>query len=362
MSPSPWVWTLSASAAVGAVLVSSWRGVRRLRERHMRSAVTEAPQAAPQGPQRVAMIFNPVKPQVGEAKRLVLEATQRAGWPKPLFLETTAEDPGSSQTRTALDWGADLVLAGGGDGTVRAIAEVLKHQKTAMGLLPLGTGNLLARNLELDVTDLAGCVRIALFGRQRPIDTGSIEIFNDGADGRDGSSNSRDDSGSRHTFLVIAGIGLDAEMVESTNDGLKRSVGWLAYSEAGVRRLPGLRKKVSFALDGGAEQQRWVRSVLFCNCGLLPGGIDLVPGALIDDGVLDVVVLSPRSILGWAGMAIKVLFHYHRNLPSIDFYRTRNIVVSSSKPQQTQLDGDAMGPATRVRVSVEPKALFVRVP
>lgn len=351
---SAWVWVFSVGAAVSAVLIRGWRRARKLRRRQPRSAVGELPHPGPAGPQRVAVVLNPSKAQAQKARQLVLEAVRRAGWREPLFLETTVDDPGTGQAREALDWKADVVLACGGDGTVRAVAEVLKHRGVAMGLLPLGTGNLLARNLGLDVTDLAGCVRFALFGKQRFIDTGTLRITDD-------TALAESDNGSERTFLVIAGIGLDAEMVSDTHDVLKRLLGWLAYSEAGVRHLPGSRQKVRFSLDGGPLIEQRVRSVLFCNCGLLPGGIDFVPGALIDDGLLDVVVMSPRSALGWIAMTIKVLFRHRRKLPVIDFYRTRSIVVRSAKPQQAQIDGDPVGQATEIRATVQPRSLLVRV-
>lgn len=348
MTPALWI-ALIALGAVG-LFILSWWGVRKLSRKHHRSAVGEPAQAGPSGAQQVAVILNPVKAQAALAKSSIRAAVADAGWPEPLFLETTIADPGYSQARRAIDWGADVVLVGGGDGTVRVVAEVLKHTPVAMGLVPLGTGNLLARNLDLDINNVEANVRTALFGFQRRVDTATMEL-----------ENSVSGAHSMHTFLVIAGIGMDAEVVGDTNDGLKKSVGWLAYSEAGVRHLPGRRKKVVIALDDAPAQQRQVRSVLFANCGLLPGGIDFIPGALIDDGVLDVVVLSPRSALGWIAMTGKVLFKHNRKLPVIDFYRSEKVVLRTAVPEETQLDGDPSGKATKVTVVVEKRALMVRV-
>ncbi|GAA1049151.1 diacylglycerol/lipid kinase family protein [Arthrobacter russicus] len=348
MTPALWITLI----AVGAVVLSiaSWWGVRKLGRKHNRSAVGEPAQPGPSGPQKVAVVLNPVKAQANQARSAIRAAIADAGWPEPLFLETTVADPGYAQTRQALNWGADVVVVGGGDGTVRVVAEVLKHTPVAMGLVPLGTGNLLARNLDLDINNVDANVRTALFGYQRRVDTATMEL-----------ENSVSGAHSTHTFLVIAGIGMDAEVVGDTNDGLKKSVGWLAYSEAGVRHLPGRRKKVAVALDDAPSQQRKVRSVLFANCGLLPGGIDFIPGALIDDGILDVVVISPRSALGWIAMMGKVLFKHNRKLPVIDFYRAETIVLRTAVPEETQLDGDPAGKATKVTVAVEKRALTVRV-
>lgn len=344
-------WILYVILAGGVVFaVSSWWGVRRLRARHARSAVGEDAHEPDPGLQRVAVILNPVKAKAEDARRIIREACRLAGWDEPRFFDTTADDPGHSQAKAALAYGPDVVLVGGGDGTVRVVAETLAHTNVAMGLIPLGTGNLLARNVNLDVNDLRGNVHTALFGHQRYIDTARMAIDNE----RTGAS-------SEHAFLVIAGMGLDAEVVGDTNDDLKKAVGWLAYTEAGVRHLPGRRKRVTIAMDDEPEQSRKIRSVLFANCGLIPGGIDFIPEAMIDDGVLDVVVMSPRSAIGWLAMYAKILFKHNRNLPVMNFYRSGKVVIQSNEPMATQLDGDPSGEATKVTVKVEPRSLLVRV-
>jgi diacylglycerol kinase family enzyme len=338
------------SAAALAFAVSSWWGVRKLKALHIRSAVREEAHESGLGQQRVAVILNPVKARAREAKEAIQRACLMAGWDEPLFLETTAEDPGYSQARSALDFKADVVLVGGGDGTVRVVAESLAHTDVAMGLIPLGTGNLLARNVDLDVNDLHANVQTALFGRQRYIDTARMGI-----------ENSRTGHVSEHAFLVIAGIGMDAEILADTNDGLKKAVGWLAYTEAGMRHLPGRRRKVSVALDDDPEQVRNIRSVLFANCGLVPGGIDFIPQAMIDDGMLDVVVMSPRSAIGWLAMYAKILFKHKGNLPIMTMYRAGKIVIKCPEPMPTQIDGDTSGLATKLTVRVEPGSLLIRV-
>lgn len=337
-------------AAIVLAAAISWLGVRKLAQKHTRSAVGDFPHKIHLAKQQVVFIYNPAKHGSTDAKTLITRSVSKAGWPAPIFLETTVEDPGFSMATAALEARADVVIVGGGDGTVRAVAQILRHTEVPLAIIPLGTGNLLARNLKLDVTDIAGNVQIALFGHQRHIDAGLMEI-EDGVTG----------SVSKHSFMVIAGLGMDADVMNDTKSKLKAHVGWLAYSEAGLRHMAGARKKVSIALDDEPAQQRKVRSVLFANCGLLPGGIDFVPGALIDDGVLDVVVISPRSAFGWMAMAGKVLFQHKNHLPVIDFYRSQNLVIRTVMPVETQIDGDPTGPATCVKVSVETKAVLVRV-
>ncbi len=337
-------------AGLSVFAVTSWWGVRRLKAKHNRRAVWDETHPPEPGNQRVAVVMNPIKARSAQARGLIEAACAKAGWDAPLFFETTAADPGFSQARAALDAGADVVLAGGGDGTVRAVAEVLAGTKTPMALVPLGTGNLLARNIHLEVNDLRGNIHAALFGHQRFIDSARMQIENE----KTGES-------AEHVFLVIAGIGMDAEVVRDTNDGLKKAVGWLAYTEAGVRHLPGRRKKVSIELDDLPAQSRKIRSVLFANCGLVPGGIDFIPQAMIDDGVLDVVVMSPRSAIGWVAMSTKIVFKHKRNLPVMTYYRSGKVTIRCAEPMPTQIDGDTFGRATQVTVQIDPASLLIRV-
>ncbi|MEE2522028.1 diacylglycerol kinase family protein [Pseudarthrobacter sp. J75] len=344
-------WIILLLIAGGVVfIVSSWWGVRRLQARHARSAVQDEPHGIAPDQQRVAVILNPIKNRADEAKALIQRACLAAGWEEPRFYETTAEDPGYSQAREALEEGADVVLVGGGDGTVRAVAEVLAGTQVAMGLIPLGTGNLLARNVGADLTDLYVNIQTALHGQQRFIDTARMRV-----------ENSQTGESSEHAFLVIAGIGMDAEVLSDTNAQLKKAVGWLAYTEAGVRHLPGRRKRVSITLDDGPEQVRKIRSVLFANCGLVPGGIDFIPQAMIDDGMLDVVVMSPRTLAGWLVMYFKIVFKHAGALPFMTVYRSGKIVIKCAEPMPTQLDGDPAGEATKVTVRIHPLSLLIRV-
>jgi Sphingosine kinase and enzymes related to eukaryotic diacylglycerol kinase len=111
---------------------------------------------------RAAVIVNPTKIESMEALRARLDAAMTAqDWQEPLVMETTAEDPGLGQTRAALSEGVDLVCAMGGDGTVRAVAQALTGSTTPMGLLPAGTGNLLARNLLVPMDSIEDAVVVA---------------------------------------------------------------------------------------------------------------------------------------------------------------------------------------------------------
>lgn len=336
--------SLLLAAAAGVV----WATVRRRRQRAARPTVVKT--LAP-GHQRIAVVINPIKVQAPAARALLAEACELAGWDPPLIMETTPESPGYEQARRAVQLGADVVVAAGGDGTIREVARALANTSAALGLLPLGTGNLLARNLGLPVLDLPAAVSTALHGQERRIDMGTMT-----------QENSVTGETSSSAFLVMGGIGLDAEVLAATRDDLKERVGWMAYSEAGVRLLPGRRTKMTISLDGEPPRARKVRSILFANIGRLPAGIDFIPEARIDDGLLDVVVMSPRSLAGWLWLAGKVVTKYPKDLPVIDHRRAKTVEISVGHPTRTQLDGDVTGAATSVRVEVNPLALLIRAP
>ncbi len=160
---------------------------------------------------------------------------------------------------------------------------------------PPGTGNLLARNLDLPLSDLSASVAAAFAGDDRAIDLGMARIVRD-----DGHSE-------EHVFLVMAGLGIDAKMIKNTNSALKKAVGWLAYVDGIARSLPELKPvRVAYRLDDDPEKSIKVHSILVGNCGLLPGGLLLMPDARPDDGILECRGAAPPGTFGWAKVWHKI--------------------------------------------------------
>ena len=106
------------------------------------------------------MVYNPIKVDLKALREVVTAQASAAGWAEALWFATSAEDPGQEAARSAIDNGADLIITAGGDGTVRAVAEAVRGTGTRMALLPSGTGNLLARNLELTLDDITHSVEV----------------------------------------------------------------------------------------------------------------------------------------------------------------------------------------------------------
>lgn len=301
---------------------------------------------------RPAVIVNPSKfDDVAAVRDQVDAVCVGAGWAAPLWLETTVEDPGIGQARRAVAEGVALVCALGGDGTVRAVAAGLAGTDTPMGLLPAGTGNLLARNLDLPLDKTENALLVALGGQDKRIDVGHLLLDESG----------EDEHPQEHAFLVMAGLGFDADTMAGAPEALKSKVGWLAYGVSGMRNLRGSQFRVRMRADGGPEFTRRVRTIVIGNCGRLQGGVALLPVAEIDDGQLDAVALSPKGMAGWVAVAGRVITKRRRGHERVEHFRLKTLAVRTDRPEMVQVDGDLVGPARALSVRVDPGALVVRV-
>ena len=296
-------------------------------------------------PQRWAVVVNPTKFDDLAAVRTRIErACRQRGWPTPAWYETTAADPGRGQAEQALSDGAELVCSLGGDGTVRAVVTGLLGSGVPMGLLPGGTGNLLARNLKLPTVDLEAALVIALTGRTDLIDLGEVTWDDDPPE----------------VFCVMAGMGLDADIMAGVDESLKRKVGWWAYVVSGVTAIFRLGFAVRVRTASDRLMRQHARMVLVGNCGELTGGVQLIPEAKIDDGILDVVLASPRSLSAWLAVGLHLVTGRRRGHTSLVHLQDEQVSASTKEPVEAQLDGDAVGLRRNMVCRVLPKALPVR--
>lgn len=300
--------------------------------------------SATDGRRRLAVVVNPTKSDaLDELKASVGEACRAAGWTVSWY-ETSKEDPGEGQARQAVAEGAELVCSLGGDGTVRAVASGLVGTDVPLGILPGGTGNLLARNLGLPVDDLEAALQVALTGVERQIDVGAVAWDDD----------------PEQIFLVIAGMGLDARMIGEADERIKKAVGWPAYLLSGARGLFDWGFSAHITAPRRREGSRRARAVVVGNCGQLPGGLDLMPGAQLDDGLLDLVLAAPRGLFGWLGLLRELITG--RGNRSLRRLSADTAQIRLGRPILAQLDGEAVGPRTTMTVQVRPLALTVMVP
>jgi len=317
-------------------------------------------------PRRAALVYNPVKVDADELRAAVARHSAEAGWADPLFYETTVEDLGDGVTREAIAAGAAAILVAGGDGTVRAVSEAVADSDVPLTIVPSGTGNLLARNLQLPLADPDAMIAATFDGDVHAIDVGFADMVRP-----DGEREER-------AFVVMGGMGLDAAMIANTNGDLKKKVGWVAYVDGAARSLVKAKPfPLMYQVAGHRMHRANVQSVLFANCGSLPAGLELIPEASVADGQLDIAIFQPKTAFGWLAVWRRVAwdnsvlrrFRAGRRIlrlrtrdNSIRYARGTGIQIAAGAATPVQLDGDEFGEATAIDVRIHAGALRLAVP
>jgi len=302
---------------------------------------------------------------LGRFRRRCREAAAAGGW-EPSFLPTTLDDRGVGLARAAVAGGARMIVAAGGDGTVRACAQALAGTRVPLAIVPLGTANLAARALGIPPR-IGGSLATAFCGQGRRIDLAVAEVAAAGAAGAAGGVPTTGGAGAAGgagelTFAAMAGIGLDAEVVAATPRLLKRRAGWLAYGAAGIAHLPGRGERFTVRLDDGEPLARQARCVVVGNAGLLPGGFTLLPRARLDDGLLDVGILAPAGPAGWLRVAHQVLSGGGRDGRQLERHQARRVEIRTDTELPREVDGEVITPGHSLTVTLLRRALTVRVP
>ncbi len=323
---------------------------------------------------RAAVIFNPAKKNQLSLKDAVASAESEYGYAPTLWLETSKDDPGHQMVREAIAAGVDVIVAAGGDGTVRAVAhELADYARRAdgkpvpdMSIVPIGTGNVLARNLEIPLA-LWRAVRIAFDGVPHPTDAGLARYCPEGSEPCE------------EIYMIMAGVGIDAQMVVNTNEKMKKHAGVLAYAEAVMKSLGGgNRLGVTMVRDGQEAERSNVHTLMVGNCGELPGKFVVLPDASPDDGKLDIVAIRKKGVFGWfkvlATLMINIVRWMWRRVSShsrqittkdrnrewLQYSSARSVSVTLDEPEEFELDGDVVARVDRFECEILPKALMIR--
>ncbi|MEN9606376.1 MAG: hypothetical protein RL605_204 [Actinomycetota bacterium] len=315
---------------------------------------------------RAAVIYYPGRVDLVAVQREIMSLVEKGGWEPPLYLPTEAGEHGREQTLRALAQNATHILVAGGDGTIREVAATLAEGKSeaTLGLIPSGTGNVLARNLNLNLDDLKTCVHQALLGNRHPIDMGLARVI--AANGER----------FEHRFVVMAGLGLDAQIMQATDSKRKHQLGWVAYIEGGFKSMPLRYERMAVSIDSGEPRNLRVLTLLVGNAGWLPGHIGLMPDASLDDGQLDLAAIGPRrfwhwidfwSRVTWGNRALRPtrigrkLLDATANVKTLENLKGRKVRVTPEKTVHLQIDGDAYGQVLEVEFEILPRAISVRV-
>lgn len=262
---------------------------------------------------------------------------------------TTAAGAGRTLAAEAVREGFDTIIAAGGDGTVNEVLNGLgdvpdAFTRVRLGVLPLGTVNVFAKELSLPV-DFQNAWRVILAGRERRIDLPAAEHTLDGKSVR------------RH-FAQLAGAGLDSRAIELVNWEHKKVIGPLAYVTAGFRALAGPLPQLT--VTNGVDTA--VGELVLIGNGRFYGGrIPIFPAADLEDGMLEVAVWPRANLAAVLKFGWGLLTHQLHRSGHVRQFRGDTIRVTSSAPHPFELDGENIGPLP-VTFTLQRRALRVIVP
>jgi diacylglycerol kinase (ATP) len=288
---------------------------------------------------RVAVVAHAGKSTGGGLLEL-RRALEDAGVGDPLWYEVPKSRKAPKQVRRALDEGAELVFAWGGDGTVQRCVDVLAGTGVPLAIVPAGTANLLATNLGIP-TDIAAAVRTGLEGTRRTIDVGRL-------------------NGER--FAVMAGCGLDAAMIRDADGGLKDRVGRIAYVWTGARNVAASPFRAKIRVDGTSWFDDRASCVLVGNVGKLFAGVRAFEDARPDDGMLELGVVTADGPVEWARTVARTAVGKAEASPFVHVTRAHSIDVTLDRKVLYEVDGGDRDKTKSLEIETEPGAIEICVP
>lgn len=290
---------------------------------------------------RGCVIYNPA---AGSAERVADLHKELVGFE---FLETRQPDDAKTIAANARQNGFDLVVAAGGDGTINQVVNGLmsRRSRPALGVIPMGTGNDLARTLGIPIEDPAGAVKAILQNQVRPIDVIKMKMGN---------------AKPRWCINVAAG-GFTGQMNEAMTDELKASWGPLAYIRGAIKVLPdltGYRTAIRYDMERG--QKICALNVIVANGRTAGGGTEVAPLANPEDGLLDVVIVHHGGKLQLSGVAARLIAGNYLNSDLVTHRRVKRFAIRSTPGMWFNIDGELIG-NDPVVFQVHPQALNVVV-
>ena len=288
---------------------------------------------------KVAVVAHAGKTVGGGLPELRTELARR-GVERPLWYEVPKSRKVPKRVQEALDAGAELVIAWGGDGTVQRCIDVMAGSDAKLAVIPAGTANLFASNLGIP-SNIAEAVDIGLHGATRTIDVGRMK-------------------GER--FGVMAGAGLDARMIRDADGTLKDRLGRLAYVWTGLKGARSSTFGAKIEVDGVPWYEGEASLVLAGNLGKLFAGVEVFEDARPDDGQLELGIVRADGLLEWARTVARAAVGTPSESPFVQQTRASTVRAELDRKVLYELDGGERDPVKRFKIEVEPAAIAVRVP
>ena len=288
---------------------------------------------------RARLVINPKARQGGIDLERVISRLRERDWDVD-SVETGGPGEAIDLARSAAAEGCQVVVACGGDGTINEVVNGLAGSEAALGVIPLGTANVWAVEMGIPRQPIEAADALA-DGRIRRVDLGQ--------------------AGDRY-FLLMTGIGLDAEVVKAVPPALKKRFGIAAFFIHAVHKLIGFRGERAIILIDGIPYRRWLRLAVISNTRLYGGMFTMTHQALIDDGLLDVVIFSNRNgLIGTARQFVRLLLRRPDTKAGYDYLQGRSIRIWTRHRLSVQVDGELYC-ETPITVRVEPLSLKVLLP
>jgi diacylglycerol kinase (ATP) len=294
-------------------------------------------------------IINPISggasPRAARARaQLALAVVDRHGDPVDVLV-TEGVGHARELAKSAVRRGARLVLAWGGDGTINEVVSALAFGDVPLGIVPAGSGNGLARELGVNMR-AEKAIAEALQAVPRPMDLGEID---------DPST----PLGTGHLFANIAGIGFDAHIASQFATATRR--GFIGYAGITARALTGYVPQIYRVTTGGVERSHRAILVTIANSAQFGNNARIAPGARVDDGELDLVVMEERSRFGTVCHLPRLFNGTVARAPGCSIRRVREVTIESDQPMTYHVDGEPIQGGTRLRARIHPGALRVAV-
>jgi diacylglycerol kinase (ATP) len=268
------------------------------------------------------------------------EVLAREGIADPLWYEVGKSRKAPKRARKALEHDAEVIFVWGGDGTVQRCIDAVAGTGTALAILPAGTANLLASNLQIPA-DIGEAVRAGLKGERRRFDTGSVN--------------------GEH-FAVMAGAGFDARMIKEAGHGQKGRFGRAAYLMAGAKNLRTPRARATIEVDGKRFYKGRVSCVLVGNVAKILGGIEVFRGAQPDDGLLELGVVTAKNRAEWIRVLGRVAQGRAEKSSFVEVTRGERFLIRFNRSVPYELDGGARGTVKELRIKVRPGSVRLCLP
>lgn len=302
----------------------------------------------PSDPSEPVFIINPTagRGQAGKQARAITQRLRQYGLMNPVWRYTQAPGDAVRLTREAIEAGASLIVAVGGDGTLHEVVNGLLGSSATLGLIPFGTGNDFARAVGLFGDFDAACCAIVQ-GETRRFDVGTIEGVGTGGPQR---------------FLVLSGTGYDACTARTVNQGIRYLAGAPAYVWGAILTAREFQPfDLTLTLGSGEIHKTRAMFVSLANTATTGGGMRIAPDARPDDGLLDICLVREIGKIAMLWQLTKVFKGKHVTHPAVTMLRSSKVTLAADPPQPLLIDGEVCG-TTPATVTIERQVLPMKVP